>query len=183
LALKTYINSLRNFRKLHRYLGVSLAVLLLISALTGMLLSLKKDVAFLQPPTQNGESENLTDWKPLEELRKTAEMALYQSEPLQADNPVDRLDIRPSKGIAKVLFENQQWEVQIDGVSGKVLSIGRRHSDWIESLHDGSIISDLFKLISMNFLGLGLICLLLTGIWLWYGPRRFRFLRRRRSDK
>ena len=181
MALKTYINSLRNFRKLHRYLGISIAILLLISALTGILLSLKKDVDLLQPPTQKGESKNLAEWKPLEELQQIAEMALYQAEPSQAGNPVDRLDIRPSKGIAKVLFENQQWEVQIDGASGNVLSIARRHSDWIESLHDGSIVNDLFKLISMNFLGFGLICLLLTGLWLWYGPRRFRFLRRRRS--
>ena len=181
MALKTYINSLRNFRKLHRYLGIVLSILLLISALTGILLSLKKDVDLIQPPTQRGESKDLQDWKPLEELSKTAETALYQLEPSQAGNSIDRLDIRPSKGIVKVLFEQQQWEVQIDGTSGKVLSIGRRHSDWIESLHDGSIISDLFKLISMNFLGFGLIVLLLTGLWLWYGPRRFRFLRRRRS--
>ena len=40
--------------------------------------------------------------------------------------------------------------------------------------------SDLFKLISMNGLGIGLLVLMLTGLWLWYGPRRYRRLKRRR---
>jgi len=59
-----------------------------------------------------------------------------------------------------------------------VLSIDKRYSDWIESLHDGSIISDGFKLVSMNFLGMGLLFLIFTGLWLWYGPRRIRIKKR-----
>jgi uncharacterized iron-regulated membrane protein len=90
------------------------------------------------------------------------------------------MDVRPSKGIAKVLFENGYWEVQIDGTSGKILSISRRHSDWIEHLHDGSIISDWFKLVSMNYLGLGALFLIGTGIWLWYGPKKVRQIKHQR---
>jgi uncharacterized iron-regulated membrane protein len=88
------------------------------------------------------------------------------------------MDIRPSKGIVKILFEDGNWEVQVDGKSGEVLSIDKRYSDWIESLHDGSIISDGFKLVSMNFLGMGLLFLIFTGLWLWYGPRRIRIKKR-----
>ena len=68
--------------------------------------------------------------------------------------------------------------MQVDGKSGEVLSIDKRYSDWIESLHDGSIISDGFKLVSMNFLGMGLLFLIFTGLWLWYGPRRIRIKKR-----
>ena len=88
------------------------------------------------------------------------------------------MDVRPSKGIAKVLFKEGNWEVQIDGTSGEVKSIAKRYSDWIESLHDGSIISDLFKLISMNLLGIGVLFLMGTGIWLWYGPKVVREMKR-----
>ncbi len=178
---RKYIVRLRNLRKWHRTLGLTLAVLLLISALTGILLALKKEVAVLQPPTQRGSSKNLADWKPMSEIATAAAAALYQRHPNQKGNPIDRMDARPSKGVVKVLFEKSQWEVQVDARSGKVLSIARRHSDWIEALHDGSIISDLFKLVSMHFLGIGLITLLTTGVWLWYGPKKFRKLRRRRS--
>lgn len=171
------------FRVVHRYLGTTLAAFLAISALTGMLLALKKDVALIQPPTQKGIQKDLANWKSLDELALIARDALYAAQPSEKDNPVDRLDVRPTKGMVKVLFEEANWEVQLDGSNGKVLSIAKRHSDWIEALHDGSIISDGFKLFSMNFLGIGILFLITTGLWLWYGPRRLRRLKKRSPKK
>ncbi len=84
------------------------------------------------------------------------------------------MDARPSKGIVKVLFKNGYWEVQVDASTGKVKSIARRHSDWIEALHDGSIVSHIFKLVSMNLIGFGLLFLIGSGLWLWYGPKLIR---------
>ena len=169
-----YIQSLRKFRALHRFTGLMLALLLLISAVTGILLAWKKNVAIIQPPTNKGVSSDLSNWRSFSEIDSLAKAAFYAAYPDQAENTIDRLDAQPSKGIIKVLFKNGYWEVQIDPVSGEVKSIARRHSDWIEALHDGSIVSDLFKLISMNFLGIGLLALITTGLWLWYGPKRYR---------
>ena len=180
-----YIKGLRLFRVVHRYLGVSVALLLLISAVTGILLALKKDVALIQPPTHKGLQQNLKDWKSLDDLALMAQEALYKAHPVEQGNLIDRIDVRPSKGMVKVLFDQAQWEVQLDGSTGAVLSIARRHSDWIEALHDGSIISDAFKLVSMNFLGIGVVFLISTGLWLWYGPKKLRRLKkriRRRSE-
>lgn len=176
--MKKYVKSLRNFRKFHRYTGLILAFLLVISAVTGILLSLKKDVDILQPPTRKGVSKDLATWKPIQELSELAASALYTARPDQASNPIDRMDVRPSKGIVKVLFKHGNWEVQIDGTSGEIKSIAKRYSDWIESLHDGSIISDGFKLVSMNVLGVGALFLICTGLWLWYGPKLVREMRR-----
>jgi len=176
--LKRYIQSLRDFRKFHRYTGLLLAILLLISAGTGILLSLKKDVDIIQPPTQKGVSKDLSTWKSVAELSTLATTAFYTAHPDQKGNNIDRLDVRPSKGIAKVLFEEGNWEVQIDGTSGEIKSIAKRYSDWIESLHDGSIISDGFKLMSMNVLGFGVFILIGSGVWLWYGPKLVREMRR-----
>lgn len=173
MKAKHYINSLREFRVWHRILGVVLALFIIISASTGILLSLKKEIAILQPPTQKGIVTELKEWKSLEELTKTAQDALAAEQP-EIFTTVDRLDVRPSKGIVKVLFENGWWEVQIDGKNGEVLSVAKRHSDWIEALHDGSIVSDVFKLITMNLLGFGLLVMVLSGLWLWYGPKMFR---------
>ncbi len=180
---KKYIQILRKFRKFHRYLGLSLAILLFISALTGVLLALKKEVELIQPSTQKGNSTALSNWQSLDVLAEKASQALYQAQPDQQGNPIDRLDVRPTKGIVKVLFENWQWEVQIDGQSGEVLSVAKRYSDWIEALHDGSIISDGFKLVSMNFLGIGIVFLICTGLWLWYGPKRLGLLKKRLRKK
>lgn len=176
---KNLVKSLRNFRIWHRTLGLILAAFLLVSAITGVLLSLKKDVAIIQPPTQKGVATSLAEWKSIDELSRLASDALIKKYPAQKDNVVDRIDVRPSKGIAKAIFEKGNWEVQIDGSTGAIKSIEKRYSDWIESLHDGSIVNDLFKLISMNFLGIGLIFLIATGFWLWYGPKEFRKLKRR----
>lgn len=168
-----YIDSLRKFRVGHRGIGVIVSLLVIISASTGILLALKKEVNIIQPPTQKGISTDLNDWKPINQLAEIAQAALAQKATDISTN-IDRIDVRPSKGIVKVLFEEAWWEVQIDGKSGEVLSIAKRHSDWIEALHDGSIISDGFKLISMNFLGFGLLLMVITGLWLWYGPKRYR---------
>ncbi len=183
MAFRKYIQNLRKSRKLHKLLGTSLSAFLIISAVTGILLSLKKDVDIIQPPTTKGISKDLSTWLPLEQIDSIAKVAFYTAHPDQDQNPIDRFDVRPSKGIVKVLFDKGYWEVQIDGTNGEIKSIARRHSDWIESLHDGSIISDLFKLISMNLLGFGLLFLILTGLWLWYGPKRFRFLKKNYRKK
>jgi len=178
---ESIVRSLRKLRKLHRFLGLSVAIILFISALTGILLALKKDVSLLQPPTQKSEVDKKAAWIKVEDFSKIAYDGLIASYPEQKENTVDRIDLRPSKGIAKVLFDKGHWEVQVDGRSGEILSIAKRHSDWIEALHDGSIISDWFKLISMHYLGIGVILLLISGIYLWCGPRKVRYSRRRRE--
>lgn len=121
----------------------------------------------------------MSEWKSLDEIARIADDAFQKAHP-EIKNSVDRMDVRPSKGIVKVLFENGYWEVQVDGQSGAVKSIAKRHSDWIEALHDGSIVNDVFKLISMNILGVGLVVMIATGLWLWYGPKRYRKLKRNR---
>lgn len=168
-------------------MGLILSVFLLISAATGVLLGWKKHSRTIQPPTVKGESLDVNSYLSISQLSILAEKALIEE--LQAKEQIspqkttkiniDRIDVRPSKGMVKVLFDHNNWEVQLDASNGKVLSIDRRHSDWIESLHDGSIISQNFKFVSMNLLGFGLILLILAGFWLWYGPKQIRKLKKR----
>lgn len=172
----------RLYRKYHRYLGLALLIFIFISSLTGVLLAWKKDINLIQPPTQKGEKVELAEWLPVAQLAEKAEAALKADQPELSSYKLDRIDLRPSKGIAKCIFKQGFWEVQIEGKTGEIKSIARRHSDWIEALHDGSIISDLFKLISMNFLGFGLLILGLSGFFLWYNPRRIRRLKKKAKN-
>jgi len=157
----------------HKYLGLALLFLLVISSATGVLLGWKKDVDLLQPPTREGTTPELMQWISLAEMETKAYAAL-DSVTGAKNNPIDRIEAGPEKGMAKVLFAEGYWEVQLNGGTGQVLSVARRHSDWIEKVHDGSIISDLFKLVSMNVLGLGLLGLTFTGFTLWFYPKRIR---------
>ena len=183
MKLEYYIQSLRKFRVWHRYIGLAIALFLLISSITGILLSLKKEFDLLQPATQKGVSKSLDDWKPLSEISIIATQTFHEQYPDQKENGIDRMDVRPGKGIVKVLFEKGYWEVQVDGSSGEVKSIERRHSDWIEQLHDGSIISDWFKIGSMNFLGIGAILMIISGFWLYFGPKKFRKAKQQKGNE
>jgi hypothetical protein len=94
---------------------------------------------------------------------------------------VDRIDIRKDKGIVKFNYLNHFSEIQLDGATGKVLSVNHRRSDFIEKIHDGSIIDfylkttdGQIKLFYTSLMGLGLIVFTITGFWLWYGPKRMR---------
>lgn len=163
------VDGLRKFRTWHRFIGTGLGVFMLITASTGILLGWKKNVGILQPPEQKGTSTDLDRWVSIEEIVNSASLALDSV--VGHSIAVDKLDVRPSKGIIKVLFKEGYWEVQVDGATGKALSVMQRHSDWIEHIHDGSIISDLFKITYTNLLGWGLLILALSGFWLWYGPK------------
>ena len=94
---------------------------------------------------------------------------------------LDRIDIRKNKGIVKFVFEKHNWEVQLDGATGKLLHIGKRHSDFIENLHDGTVLdawfntsTKPFKVIYTSIMGLALLLFTVTGFWLWYGPKRLK---------
>lgn len=173
------VQSVRLARPLHRWLGVPLTALVLLSSATGVLLAWKKNSATLQPPTQVGASTDVEAWAGLAAVRTAAVEALARQAPDAAASPlvVDRFDARPDKGVVKVRFTNH-WEVQVDPVTLQALSVGKRNDVWIEQIHDLSIVSDGFKLLSMNVLGLGLVLLSGSGLWLWYGPR---LIRRRRG--
>ena len=171
--VKIFTDRLRNFRVYHRYLGLLLGAFVFISSVTGILLGWKKDVDLLQPPTRKGATTDLQQWLPLSDMA-TRSVAALDSAVAVKDNPIDRIEARLDKGIVMTIFKEGSWEVQLDASTGQVLSVARRHSDWIEKVHDGSIISDLFKLITMNVLGLGLLVLTFTGFFLWFYPKKIR---------
>lgn len=145
---------------------------MLITSTTGVLLGWKKNIALLQPETQKGSSLLLKEWRGFDHIARAAQQAVDSVVGKKIE--IDRMDVRPDKGIIKVTFKEGYWEAQVDGASGKVLSVAQRHADWIEHIHDGSILSELFKIIYTNYIGLGLLFLSLTGFWLWYGPRIIR---------
>ena len=94
-------------------------------------------------------------------------------------NEFDRIDIQSDRGIAKFIAPNR-WEAQIDLVTLDVLSVEYRRSDLIEQIHDGSFFADWVK--TFVFLPVGVILLALwgTGIWLFFEPHVKRAQRKRR---
>jgi hypothetical protein len=82
---------------------------------------------------------------------------------------IDRLDVRPGKGMLKVRCKNR-WEVQLDTKTGEVLRAAYRRSDLIESIHDGSFFRDRAKLWLFLPSALVLAILWFTGLYLFVLP-------------
>jgi uncharacterized iron-regulated membrane protein len=172
MIIQNLVHRLRQFRSIHKWVGISVVLFMLITSITGVMLGWKKNVELLQPATLKGESTDVARWVSFEKISQSALRAIDSV--TQEENPIDRLDVRFDKGIIKVLFTKGYWEVQVDATTGKALSVAQRHADWIEHIHDGSIISDFFKIMYINYIGIGLLFLSITGFWLWYGPKVIR---------
>ncbi len=170
---------LRNFRKVHRITGISLFAFFFIVAITGLLLGWKKQTGLL-PGSEKGISINAKDWLPVESLLVKADAYLLDSVSSDLSLTMDRIDIRPDKGMIKFVYADHYWGLQLDCSTGELLQIDKRASDFIEQIHDGSIIdhkltgNDIFKLIYTSIMGIALLIFTFTGFWLWYGPKRMR---------
>lgn len=130
---------LRIFRKVHRTTGAILFIFFFFISVSGLFLGWKKHSnGVIIPNTQNGTSSNLKEWLPIDSLHKKAVLTLHKSINKNISHKIDRIDIRKNKGVAKFIFEEDLWEVQLDGATGKVLSVQKRYSDLLENIHDAS---------------------------------------------
>lgn len=152
-------------RKLHRWGAILIALPLLVVICTGLLLQLKKEWVWIQPAERRGvgTTPSITFDQILTALRGVPEADVESWE------DVDRLDVRPGKGMLKVRCNND-WEVQIDTATGEVLQVAYRRSDLIESIHDGSFFHASAKLWVFLPSGLVLLALWITGVYLWVLP-------------
>ncbi len=167
-------------RKVHRWGAVACCIPLLLVLVTGLLLQVKKQVAWVQPPTMNaGHSQLAISWDQILESARTEPRAQ-----ISTWDDIDRLDVRPGKGILKIRANNH-WELQLDLQNGDVLASNYRRSDLIESLHDGSFFGEASKLTVFLLNGIVLLGLWVTGVWLWYLPLKVKRekLRKHSSSK
>ncbi len=173
---------LRIFRKIHRVTGAFLFAFFFVVAITGLLLGWKKHSGgMILAKTHQGTTTELKDWLSVDSLHTLACQYLHDS--VAADLPLDldRIDIRKDKGTVKFVFSEHFWGLQLDGATGKLLHIEQRRADFIEKIHDGSVLDHYLgtsdgqiKLFYSSVMGLALLVFTITGFWLWYGPKRMR---------
>lgn len=172
---------LRIFRKIHRTTGALLFVFFFFISISGIFLGWKKDsFGIILPESYEGTSTELAEWLPLSELENKAITVLKDSVSPSISTEISRIDVRKEKGMVKFIFEDHFYGIQLDGATGEVLHVGKRYSDLIENIHDGSILdnylgtSGVLKLVYTSIMGTALLIFTITGFWLWYGPKRMR---------
>lgn len=165
----------RTTRKVHYWIGIGIVLPALVVVGSGLLLQVKKQSHWIQPDEQSGTgtAPEVSLVELLEMLRAMPELGV------QSWDDVDRLDVRPGKGMTKVRLHSG-YEVQVDMGTGEVLQVAYRRTDLIEALHDGSWFGgDWTKLGLFLPAAVGLFVLAVSGLWLFILPIRAR--RRQRS--
>lgn len=152
-------------RKVHNWAAFAVSIPLLVIICSGILLQLKKQSSWVQPPERTGVSHApaIGFDRVLEVCSGIPEMKV------KGWGDVNRVDVRPSKGMLKV-WAKSNWEAQIDISTGEVLQVAYRRSDLIESIHDGSWLHDAVKLWIFLPAGVTLLLLWLTGMYLFVLP-------------
>ncbi|RLD24415.1 MAG: PepSY domain-containing protein [Bacteroidetes bacterium] len=181
-ARKNQARTLRLFRKVHRITGISLFFFFFFVSTTGLLLGWKKHSGeLLLAKSHQGTTADLKKWLPIDSLNIIAGNILHDSVSTSLSTKIDRIDIRKEKGMVKFIYKDHFWGIQLDGATGELLNISTRRSDYIENIHDGSILDNYLgtsngqiKLIYTSIMGLALLTFTITGFWLWYGPKRIR---------
>jgi uncharacterized iron-regulated membrane protein len=167
----------RWFWNTHKWTGLTLGAVFVLTAVTGVLLLLKKEFHYLQPPTQKGTPGAISSFLSVDDVTQAV---LTEGHPhFQSADDIDRIDVRPAKHVFKVRSKHEDAEIQICATTGRVLRIDVRRSDWLERLHDGSWIGDWFKIFAMPLAGLGLLYLVFSGYWIWLQPKINRARRKR----
>lgn len=159
-------------RRLHRWGSAAVALPFLVVLVTGVLLQLKKQLAWVQPPERRGAPAAVD----APQVSFDAMLAAVRAVPeagVRSWADVDRVDVRPSRGMAKVTSRTR-WEVQLDLGTGRVLQTAYRRSDLIESLHDGSWFHPAAKLGVFLPTALVVVGLWGTGAYLFVLPYRAR---------
>lgn len=177
---KKQAKTIRTFRKVHRMTGATLFIFFFFIASTGLLLGWKKNSGdILGSKTYVGTTTELKEWLPLSQLQSNAETYLKNTVPTALEPQLDRIDIRQDKGVAKFIY-NDYYGVQIDGATGELLQVDRRRADFIENMHDASLLDNYLntggyiKLVYTTVMSLALLIFTVTGFWLWYGPKRMK---------
>lgn len=165
-------------RDVHRWGSILTALPIVVITITGVILQLKKDVAWVQPPTVRGSTNELR----LSFAEILAAASMDPQAGIRSWEDVDRLDVRPGKGMVKVRAKNR-WEVQLDLATGEILQTAYRRSDLIESIHDGSFFHDSVKLWLFLPAAVILFVLWVTGLWLFFLPYVAKWKRRAAKRK
>ena len=164
-------------RQLHHWIAPVILLPLGVVICTGLLLLVKKDFDWIQPPSQTGSHPGEVSGLTLEALFARAR----QVEALELSDwaTLERVTVSPDKGIMKFVAQNR-WEAQIDVYTGEVLQVAYRRSDLIESLHDGSFFTGWTKHFVFLPAGVLLLLLWLTGTYLFIITR---LARRRKGQR
>ena len=141
-------------RKLHRWGALLVAIPLLLTVVSGVLLQMQDRADRVDLATRPvTEGPSIVFGRVLE-----AAMAVPEAE-VESWEDIEHVAVRPAGDVLEIRTGNRT-EIQLDGRSGEVLAIARSRAGLIRSIHDGSFFGELVR--AWIFLP---ATVLLVGLW------------------
>lgn len=159
----------RSIWLLHRWLGITAGLVLVLTSITGILLLVKKDYAWIQPQTMKCAEGAAVDLQPLGKVFD-AVFALGLPQ-FRTEDDIAKVDFRPGKRLHKVISKHDDLEVQVCAITLRTEGPNERRSDWLERLHDGSWFGDFAHDRIMPLVALILLFLASSGYVMWLYPK------------
>ena len=156
-------------RWLHKWAGLACCLFLATVSATGFFLALKGNLSWIRPATQKGGTMQGTGPAVQVGTALEAAFAVGIAELAEPDH-IDRIEIHYSKNTYKITSKSGYHEVQVDGESGKVLSVGKRGDQFFEDIHDLSFFAEPARVWILPWVGAGLFTLSLTGAYMFFVP-------------
>lgn len=155
----------RFFRQWHRWVSIFIAIPFLITISTGLLLISRGFNTWVQPNYPPLKSELLISFDQILQVSKQVSEAQIQSW-----SDVSQIDIRPSKGNIRVRSHFNNWEIQIDGATGSILTSAPRRVSWLVSIHEGAFFGPAVRYGVFLPSAIGVLFLLISGLFIFFQP-------------
>ena len=169
-----------NSRLLHRKIASVLFIFFFFIAITGVMLGWK--FLFTETIFENKQIKaetSMNKWMSLDSLESHAIVTLNEKINKKFEH-AKNIQIRPLKGYINFSFKGN-YDIQIDGATGKTIRIEHKNGEFIQDIHDGSIIEELLKSklglskkIYTTIMGLALLLLTVSGFWMWFKPKQMK---------
>lgn len=149
-------------RRMHRTAALCIAGPLLIIVSTGLILHLRKESSWIEPPEVGvpGSAFELS----VNQIPNGARRALPDK--IRGWEDVDSVNIQPRKGLV-IVRTVDRWEVQLHPTTADTLQVVRRRVDLIQQLHDGSWFGQPVKFAVFFTSGLLLTIVLGSGLFIF----------------
>lgn len=171
-------------RSIHKWIGLFASIFLVTISISGFFLSIKGWNTWVSPEDKSGAE--IADFTEVISVDQAAEAAFaLDLVGLKIPKDIDRLEYRVKHNVYKILSKEHYHEVQIDGKTGKVLSVGRRNDQFFEDIHDFSIVSENLNTWVLPLVASGLFVLGVTGVYMFSVPvyRRWKFSHKQPEPK
>ena len=150
---------MRFWRRWHRTISLVITVPFLITLITGIVLSLRAYVPWVQPEYAKPAGQLSTSF---EEILRVAQSVPEAK--IASWSDVSQIDIRPAKGNIRVRSKHNHWEIQMDGHTGKILQSAPRRVGWLTALHEGAYFGEWIRYGIFFPSSIGVLFLLISGL-------------------